>query len=432
MIIRSDATTVCDNALTMKRILFYAENFCGPDSRGGTEIATYRIAKALKAIGGYEVFNAYRNGQGDDVNLYSDIIRLKTSHADFRKQLSVFIKEKDIDVVVNMSRFFRHQDIAEAVARSARNAQIMFMQHFAPGSEFKKPTYKSGLHLLKLNPLNPLYWLRTSLYPLFKYPRNKKLRKLYREIYEISDKVILLSETYKSSYCEVGGFSDTSKFVAVPNIFDGLMKPETGNPEGTDYSRGLKEEEKGHINQQGENGSKEKRVLILSRLDEIQKRLSLALQIWRKIEDDPDLAEWRLDIVGTGHNRDIVERLIKKLDLRRVTMHGWQDRTPFLQRSQIMMMTSEYEGLPLNLLEAQAYGVVPIAFNSFGGLKDIVEEYHDGVIVENFGDVDDYVKKLTELMYDEAYRDELSKNAMKASDKFSSEKIAEKWNRILT
>lgn len=395
----------------MKRILFYTDNFSGEASRGGTEVATFRIASALKDTGEFKVFNAYRKRRTEDMlSTYEASVSLPASSGGFQKVLSDFIAREEIDVVVNMTRFFRHHDIVKSVKKSGRQVKVIFMQHFAPGSEFKKTTFSAGLHLLKLNPSNPLYWLRASLYPLIKYPRNLSLPGVYAYTYENSDKVVLLSPSYVPDYCRIGGLSDTSKFVAIPNIFE--------RPREISASSPILPE-------------KEKRVLIMSRLDEIQKRLSSALKIWKKIEGDADLSDWHLDIVGSGHNADIVRKLVKKYGLQNVTIHGWKPREEFLKKASILMMTSDYEGLPLSILEAMAYGVVPIAFNSFSSLKDMVEEFKTGVIVNRNGDIDEFTKKLSELMYDRIYRNELSTNGMLSGDKFTAKSVVEKWRKIL-
>lgn len=393
-----------------RKILFYSENFCGDKTRGGLEVATFRIARALKNTGEWEVYNAFRSkSDGKDKSIYSDVIKLPRSEHGFERNLANFIGEKEIDVAVNMSRFFRHKAFVNAVILSGRsNVKIAFMQHFAPGSEKKKPTFKSGFHLLRLNPYNPVYWLRATIYPLLKLPRNLKLNKVYRQTYENSEKVILLSEGYIKDYKELAGISDSKKFDFVPNIFE--------LPENSLKTRSIE---------------KKKRVLILSRMDEIQKRISVALEIWERIERVPSLKDWHLDIVGAGHNTDIVKRLIKKLGLKNVTFHGWKDREPFLKESSILMMTSEYEGLPLSILEAQAYGVVPVAFDSYASVKDVISNGENGVLIPRFGDINDYSGKLIALMQDTEKRKELSKNAVFSSSRFSSDIVVKKWQVML-
>ncbi|MCH5319560.1 MAG: glycosyltransferase [Paramuribaculum sp.] len=392
-----------------RNILFYSENFCGEQSRGGLEQATFRIAKALKETGQWEVFNAFRSKrEGDEKAFYSNLIELSRSDSKFEKELENFIRSNRIDVVVNMSRFFRHKFIVRAAKKVNPDIKVLFMQHFAPGSEKKKPTYASGWHLLKLNPLNPLYWLRTTVYPLIKLPRNLIWKKIYRDVYDESDKVILLSEGYIESYKDIAGIQEDNKFTAIPNIFD------LENEKVAEYS-----------------GVKEKRVLILSRMDEIQKRISLALKVWKKVMENDDLTDWHLDIVGSGHDISLEKRLAKRLDLKNYTFHGWKNREPFMRRTPIMMMTSEYEGLPLSVLEAQAYGCVPIAFDSFKSIHDVVTDDETGILIENFGDIVTFANKLIDLMKNKDKRLELAEQGIKEVTRFSSKIIVDRWQQML-
>ena len=391
----------------MKRILFYSENFCGENTTGGTEIATYRIAKALKKTGDWEIYNAYRGKDADitDKSIYNDIVGLSRVNYKFKNQLKSFIIRHEIDIVVNMSRFFRHSTIVRAVRESKRNCSIYFMQHFAPGSEIKKGKYTSGFHLLKLNPYNPLYWLRATVYPLIKLPRRLKINKTYRETYNNSDKVIMLSPGYIASYKSLAGLDSDDKFKAIPNIFE--------------------------IDDVQASCVKEKRVLILSRMDEIQKRISLALKIWQKIEESKEFPEWHLDIVGWGHDIKTLQRFSKKLNLKNITFHGWKERDCFLQRSAILMTTSEYEGLPLSIIEALGYGCIPIAFNSYESLHDVIEDGVNGFVVDRFGDIETYSEKLKFLMRNPQVREEMALKGKENLKWLSEQSIVRQWLEIL-
>ena len=68
------------------------------------------------------------------------------------------------------------------------------------------------------------------------------------------------------------------------------------------------------------------------------------------------------------------------------------------------MMTSAYEGWPMTLMEAMQNGCVPIVFDSFKAVYDIVDSDINGVIVSN-GDMDTYHRELVRLMSDDNYRD---------------------------
>lgn len=390
----------------MRRILFYYDNYCGEQSHGGTEVATNRIAKALKATGACEIYHAYlHKGDYTTDSAYNGQIKAKKST--MVKELADYIAGNEIDTIVNMGRFFRHYKLKEAIQKSGRDVKLFFMHHFAPGSEKKKPTFTSGRHLLALDPLNPLYWIRATIYPLIKLPRTLRWRSIYKEVYDISDSIILLAMGYAKEYMRAAGIrnDEGNKFHAIPNIYDAPRQATLPN--------------------------KEKRVLILSRMDEIQKRITLALKIWKEIEADERLKDWKMDIVGTGHDMRGIRKAAKRMGLKRVTFHGWKRSKPFLEKSSILMTTSDYEGLSLAMIEAQAYGCIPIAFNSYASLKEVIENGETGIIVETPGDIDEYTKSLTRAMLDEKGRTIMAAKAKEGSNRFSSKKIAERWLEIL-
>ena len=67
------------------------------------------------------------------------------------------------------------------------------------------------------------------------------------------------------------------------------------------------------------------------------------------------------------------------------------------------MMTSRSEAWGLTLTEAQQMGVVPIAFDTYASLRDIITDGVDGEIIAE-GDVDGYVRCVLNLMQDDVTR----------------------------
>lgn len=398
------------NFASMKRILFYYDNYCGEYSRGGTEVATARIASAVKKYGGWEVFNGCKQRRDTTPDsTYKSVVILKGIN--FIPDLAEFIKKNEIDVVVNMGRFYRHKKLEKAINQSGREVKLLFMHHFAPGNESKKHTYKAGWHLLRLEPENVVYWIRATFYPIFKLQRRLCIKPMYRKILRKSDGVILLSEGYRNEYLKTAFGKKwnpglAAKFTAIPNIY------ETSGPVS--------------------EFRKEKRVLILSRMDEIQKRITLALKIWKIIETKPELADWRLDVVGTGDDNSAIVKYAKRSGLQRVTFHGWKESKPFLQKSAILMSTSDYEGLSLAMIEAQYYGTVPIAFDSYASLRDIVEDGETGVIVSPSDDANLFAEKLSELMLNDESRKRMSEKGVSNVAKFSAQVVGTKWLEMLS
>lgn len=167
-------------------------------------------------------------------------------------------------------------------------------------------------------------------------------------------------------------------------------------------------------------------ILIVARLDESAKRFRLALKIWEKIEKQHRYDKWDLTIIGFGPDEQLIKSYAKKLKLNRVFFVGQQNPIEYYKRSSIYMMTSAFEGFPMVLNDAKQFGMVPVVFNSFEAVNDLIQDNYNGIIVEN-NDIELYTKKLMSLMDDEVRRRTLAENAMKSSKEFRVDKICQKW-----
>lgn len=92
--------------------------------------------------------------------------------------------------------------------------------------------------------------------------------------------------------------------------------------------------------------------------------------------------EFRLDIVGDGPHRGVLEALTDKLNLGRlVEFHGFRhDVTDFLRRAALFVLSSETEGLSVTLLEAMAAGL-PVVATDVGGNREAVADGQTGLLV---------------------------------------------------
>lgn len=133
---------------------------------------------------------------------------------------------------------------------------------------------------------------------------------------------------------------------------------------------------------------KKKQVLIVSRLYNPEKRLDRALKIWQILEQR-GLTDWRLIIVGAGIHEDYLKGLSEKLALKNIMFAGRQNPVPYYRNAALFMMTSAVEGWGLTLTESMQTGVVPIAFDSYPALHDIITDGYDGCIIPD-DDLDAY------------------------------------------
>jgi glycosyltransferase involved in cell wall biosynthesis len=94
----------------------------------------------------------------------------------------------------------------------------------------------------------------------------------------------------------------------------------------------------------------------------------------------------RAVMIGDGALRSKVQRLVNTYGLKdRVAILGFQSRQEvfdLLNRIEILVLTSRWEGLPITVLEAMAVGV-PVIASAVGGIAEIVEEGVTGMLVRD-------------------------------------------------
>ena len=173
---------------------------------------------------------------------------------------------------------------------------------------------------------------------------------------------------------------------------------------------------------------KEKIVLIVARLYEAQKRLSIALDIWKEVESqNPD---WKLIIVGDGEDRRFYEEYCRKNCIQNVEFAGQTNPLPYYLEASIFMMTSQNEGWPLTLLEALQTGVVPIVMDSFTALHDIIQDGSNGFIVE-YNDKKEFKNKLVTLINNQELRLKMAQEGQNSCTKYSIDNIGKEWINLL-
>ena len=101
-----------------------------------------------------------------------------------------------------------------------------------------------------------------------------------------------------------------------------------------------------------------------------------------------------------------------------------------IQEHHVFTLMSDYEGMPIALMEAMACGVVPICLNEESGINEIIEHGVNGFIVKNRGE--DYQDKLQLLVNDRSLWETMSKNAIATiQQKYSSKITHKKWFELL-
>lgn len=168
---------------------------------------------------------------------------------------------------------------------------------------------------------------------------------------------------------------------------------------------------------------KEKIILFIARLTS-QKRLDRLLYIWNDIY--PLYPDWRLVIAGEGEYENIYKELSKKLNIERIDFVGQCNPEDLYKKGCILCMTSSHEGFGLVLAEAQLWGCIPIAYNSFASVKDIIINGYNGFLVKPYKKKR-YIKAIRTLLDNEQLVAEMAHNGYTFIERFDVKIIAKSW-----
>ena len=236
--------------------------------------------------------------------------------------------------------------------------------------------------------------------------RNPLLRLAYkaasalniRLVYRASDAYLLLSRRFEPLFRRFTLLPRTPKLHTLPNPLTLAPAPEV---------------------------PKEKRLLYVGRLEETQKCVSRVIALWRDLA--PRFPEWSLDIVGDGPDRAAYEA--QAADLPRVTFHGFQKPAPFYARASLLLLTSDFEGAPCVIPEAQAAGCVPVILGSYPAAYDLVFGTNGIVLAPPF-QVNAFARATADLMARPDVCTQMAAEARRTAADFSPAAIASRWETL--
>lgn len=175
-----------------------------------------------------------------------------------------------------------------------------------------------------------------------------------------------------------------------------------------------------------------KRVIAVGRLD-YQKGFDRLIQAWELVQHTGKFTDWKLDIFGQGEWREMLQQMIDKQGLQNTAKINSPTNAILNEyvHSSLLVMSSNYEGFGMVLVEAMSCGVPVISFDCKCGPKDIIQSGINGLLVPN-GDIQALADAMMKVMEDEAYRKMLSLNARKVVDTYSEQAVMAQWIRLFT
>jgi colanic acid/amylovoran biosynthesis glycosyltransferase len=172
------------------------------------------------------------------------------------------------------------------------------------------------------------------------------------------------------------------------------------------------------------------RLAYTGRFVETQKRVSdLTVALCRAVREVP---QTEAILYGDGEARPNIIRIIEKEDAKQVRLAGIVDATRIqseLLGCHAFVLLSDFEGLPISLLEAMACGVVPICLRIRSGVPELVEHDVSGLLVDDRGE--GFVNAVRRLRTEPGLWERLSRGARaKVEREYADASAVNDWVRL--
>ena len=235
----------------------------------------------------------------------------------------------------------------------------------------------------------------------FRKINNRRIELKFNKIMESADKFVVLSEKFVSRILQFSPKLNRGKLGAINN-------PNTFIPTDND-----------------ESNEKKNIVLFVGRLSNPQKNVTGFIDVWKEFSvNNPG---WEAIVVGDGEDREYIIKYAGRKKVERLSFEGNRKNIEdYYKQSKILCMTSTYEGWGMVLPEAMAYGCVPVAYNSFDSITDIIDSGENGILIKPF-DIEEMAAALGLLASDENMRKAMAASGKEKINQFNVNKIVDQW-----
>lgn len=169
-------------------------------------------------------------------------------------------------------------------------------------------------------------------------------------------------------------------------------------------------------------------VIAVGRLCEEKDYFSM-LKAWAKINKEN--SRLRLIICGDGPLKDNLITLCEDLRISEsVEFKGnVKDISQEYLNASILLLTSLHEGWGLCIAEAQSYGIPTIAFDCGGGVKELITNEYNGILVKD-RDIEAFSNAVLGIISNPEKLNKLGFNAKKSSSLYSKDKVMTEWDNL--
>lgn len=257
------------------------------------------------------------------------------------------------------------------------------------------------------NVLKAEFGIKNITWEHYNYLNNSGVYKYCRKAAAIrSDFIVVLTETDKEKYInDYKNIIQKIKSIYNPSPYQNVVM---------DYEK------------------REKIVLTVGRLVKL-KGFHHLIDIWNIVSKKHN--DWKLVIVGEGEQKENLINKIQNYKLKNIEMPGaTQNIEQYYLKASICVSTSDMEGLPMMMIEAQSFGLPIVSFDYETGPKEIISEGKDGFIIKGKSQEEknnNMAEALDKLMNDKLMRETFSVHAKKMSTRFEISSITNTWLKVI-
>lgn len=139
-----------------------------------------------------------------------------------------------------------------------------------------------------------------------------------------------------------------------------------------------------------------------------------------------------LVVLGEGEEQKQLDRLILELQLTEfIHLLGFKnDASNYIKKAEFLVLTSQYEGFSMVILESLTSGTPVISFDCESGPREMIVNEVNGLLVDD-QNFDELKTAMNRMILDQTMYDFCKSNAKNSVMQFSSKNIQKKWLDLL-
>jgi glycosyltransferase involved in cell wall biosynthesis len=184
-----------------------------------------------------------------------------------------------------------------------------------------------------------------------------------------------------------------------------------------------------HVNNNTSWSNREKLFISVGRLEE-QKRFDRLISAVNIAQDTIRSNNYRIEIYGEGSLRASLSSQIKDNDIGDIIILKGQthDIESVYKIASAFILPSEFEGMPMTLLEAMSFSLPSVAFAECNGCKEIIRHGTDGLLVGDIKELSDAIVQLCSSIDKQM----MGQHAHNRSKDFTIDKFFRSWVSLLS